>query len=140
MVVEGIDLWKEWKWKKEEIVVVCAKKCVKHLFGERKPIINLSKIDMSAIKPNSVPYRIIKDLCGVDLIDIKYDQILKYVRPIDAPERAFRVVDADFVTTKEGTGIVHLAPTFGEDDFNVAKQKQLPLMLVKDEEQEGRRF
>ena len=45
---------------------------------------------------------------------------------------AFRVVDADFVNTSDGTGIVHLAPTFGADDFNVAKQKSLPLMLVRD--------
>jgi isoleucyl-tRNA synthetase len=78
---------------------------------------------------------------GFDLIDLKYEQLLPYAQPISSPlggggqERAnaFKVIAGDFVTTEEGTGIVHIAPTFGADDMRVAKENGVPAMLVNDE-------
>ncbi len=69
------------------------------------------------------------------MVDIKYEQLLDYALPNDNPEDAFRVILGDFVTTEDGTGIVHTAPTFGADDALVAKQAipEIPPLLVKDE-------
>ncbi|MCL4134566.1 UNVERIFIED_CONTAM: hypothetical protein GTU68_007057 [Idotea baltica] len=72
---------------------------------------------------------------GSDLIGVKYEQLLQYTLPYQNPENAFRVIAGDFVTTEDGTGIVHTAPTFGADDAVVAKQAkpEIPPMLVLDE-------
>ncbi|HEX9600070.1 MAG TPA: class I tRNA ligase family protein, partial [Mariniflexile sp.] len=82
-----------------------------------------------------IPYRIIGDCIGKDLVGIKYEQLLPYALPYNNPENAFRVISGDFVTTEDGTGIVHTAPTFGADDAKVAKEAvpEVPPMLVKDE-------
>ena len=56
------------------------------------------------------------------MIGIRYEQLLDYVLPCSHPENAFRVISGDFVTTEDGTGVVHTAPTFGADDALVAKQ------------------
>jgi isoleucyl-tRNA synthetase len=56
------------------------------------------------------------------LVGIKYEQLLDYAKPYQNPENAFRVISGDFVTTEDGTGIVHTAPTFGADDAKVAKK------------------
>ncbi|MGM0636606.1 MAG: isoleucine--tRNA ligase [Bacteroidota bacterium] len=82
-----------------------------------------------------IPFWIACELKGKDLVESKYEQLLPYVQPYQHPENAFRVIAGDFVTTEDGTGIVHTAPTFGADDANVAKQAQpeVPGMLVKDE-------
>ncbi|MDO1502374.1 isoleucine--tRNA ligase [Winogradskyella maritima] len=83
----------------------------------------------------TIPYRIIAECKGNDLVDIRYEQLLNYALPNDNPENAFRVISGDFVTTEDGTGIVHTAPTFGADDALVAKQAspEVPPLLVKDE-------
>ena len=72
---------------------------------------------------------------GIDLVNIKYEQLLPYAKPYLNPENAFRVITGDFVTTEDGTGIVHTAPTFGADDAAAAKQAEpeVPPMLVLDE-------
>jgi isoleucyl-tRNA synthetase len=62
-----------------------------------------------------------------------YEQLLPYALPMESPEKAFRVIAGDFVTTEDGTGIVHIAPTFGADDMRVAKEAGVPPMLVPDE-------
>ncbi|MCF1420675.1 isoleucine--tRNA ligase [Mangrovimonas futianensis] len=82
-----------------------------------------------------IPFRILKEFKGSDLVGIKYEQLLAYALPFENPENAFRVISGDFVTTEDGTGIVHTAPTFGADDALVAKQAtpEVPPMLVKDE-------
>jgi len=82
-----------------------------------------------------IPYFIVKEFKGNDLVGIKYEQLLPYALPNDNPQDAFRVIAGDFVTTEDGTGIVHTAPTFGADDALVAKQAspEIPPMLVKDE-------
>ncbi len=81
-----------------------------------------------------IPYQIIKEFKGIDLVGIRYEQLMPLVLPNDNPENAFRVIAGDFVTTEDGTGIVHTAPTFGADDAKVAKEAtpEVPPMLVKD--------
>ena len=82
-----------------------------------------------------IPFFVAKEFKGKDLVEVKYEQLMPYALPNDNPENAFRVIAGDFVTTEDGTGIVHTAPTFGADDAMVAKQAkpEVPPMLVKDE-------
>nr|WP_299417410.1 isoleucine--tRNA ligase [uncultured Emticicia sp.] len=77
-----------------------------------------------------IPWTIIADCKGSDLEGIVYEQLLPYVQP-ETP--AFRVIIGDFVTTEDGTGVVHTSPTFGADDFRVAQQHGIPSIMVKDE-------
>ncbi|AWX44269.1 Isoleucine--tRNA ligase [Flagellimonas maritima] len=86
-------------------------------------------------KDKKIPYQIIAEAKGIDLVGIEYEQLIDYVQPYQNPENAFRVIAGDFVTTEDGTGIVHTAPTFGADDALVAKQAkpEIPPMLVLDE-------
>ncbi|MEX0968509.1 MAG: isoleucine--tRNA ligase [Bacteroidia bacterium] len=76
-----------------------------------------------------IPYRVTGEMKGSDLEGMHYEQLLPYVQP---EGDAFRVVTGDFVSTEEGTGIVHIAPTFGADDYLVAKQKDIPAITVTD--------
>jgi isoleucyl-tRNA synthetase len=82
-----------------------------------------------------IPYQILAEFKGSDLVGIKYEQLLDYAKPYQNPENAFRVISGDFVTTEDGTGIVHTAPTFGADDAKVAKEAtpEVPPMLVLNE-------
>ncbi|TCI94187.1 isoleucine--tRNA ligase [Tenacibaculum sp. M341] len=82
-----------------------------------------------------IPFYVVKEFIGKDLVGIKYEQLLPFVLPYENAEHAFRVISGDFVTTEDGTGIVHTAPTFGADDALVAKQAspEIPPLLVLDE-------
>ncbi|WP_269686089.1 isoleucine--tRNA ligase [Flavobacterium lacustre] len=82
-----------------------------------------------------IPYQILAECKGADLVGIRYEQLLPFALPYQNPENAFRVISGDFVTTEDGTGIVHTAPTFGADDAKVAKEAtpEVPPMLVLDE-------
>lgn len=70
---------------------------------------------------------------GSKLVGIRYEQLMPYIQPLYDVEKAFQVVAGDFVTTEDGTGVVHTSPTFGADDFRVAKQNGIPALTVKDE-------
>jgi isoleucyl-tRNA synthetase len=82
-----------------------------------------------------IPFQIIAECKGSDLVGIRYEQLISLALPYQNPENAFRVISGDFVTTEDGTGIVHTAPTFGADDAKVAKEAtpEVPPMLVLDE-------
>ncbi|WP_299533130.1 isoleucine--tRNA ligase [Ulvibacterium sp.] len=82
-----------------------------------------------------IPYRVLAEAKGKNLVDIGYEQLLDYALPYQNPENAFRVIIGDFVTTEDGTGIVHTAPTFGADDMQVAQKAEPPVppMLVLDQ-------
>ncbi|MDR6968690.1 isoleucyl-tRNA synthetase [Flavobacterium arsenatis] len=82
-----------------------------------------------------IPYLVFDTCKGSSLLEIRYEQLLPYALPYQNPENAFRVISGDFVTTEDGTGIVHTAPTFGADDAKVAKEAtpEVPPMLVLDE-------
>lgn len=82
-----------------------------------------------------IPYRIVGHYKGSDLIGMEYDQLMPYVNP---GKGAFRVIGGDYVSTEDGTGIVHIAPTFGADDAFVAKQAGVPALQVKDKKGEMR--
>ena len=91
--------------------------------------------NLPAGKAGKIPYQIIAECNGSDLVGIRYEQLLPFTLPYQNPENAFRVISGDFVTTEDGTGIVHTAPTFGADDAKVAKEAipEVPPMLVLDE-------
>lgn len=78
-----------------------------------------------------IPFKIVQEVKGADLVGIQYEQLMPYVQP-EIP--AFQVIPGDFVSTEDGTGIVHIAPTFGADDKRVADQAGIPAILVKDEQ------
>ena len=80
-----------------------------------------------------VEFEVIGRCKGSDLVGVKYHQLFDYCLPMDSPEDAFRVIAADFVTIEDGTGIVHIAPTFGQDDAMVAKEAGIPPMLIADD-------
>lgn len=80
-----------------------------------------------------IPFRILATLKGSELTGLGYEQLLPYTLPMESPEKAFRVIPGAFVTTEDGTGVVHIAPTFGADDAQVARENDIPAMLVADE-------
>lgn len=81
----------------------------------------------------TIPYQILVEFTGEDLAGTTYEQLIPWFLPAENPDQAFRVIIGDFVTTEDGTGIVHIAPTFGADDNRVAQENGIPPMLVKDE-------
>src|SRR5690606_17942506 len=85
------------------------------------------------ITNKKIPFQIVTDAKGKDLVGIKYEQLIPVALPYQNPENAFRVISGDFVTTEDGTGIVHTAPTFGADDAKVAKEAtpEVPPMLLQ---------
>lgn len=80
-----------------------------------------------------IPWELAEEFVGEELVGLRYEQLLPYITSEDLQENAFRVIPGDFVTTEDGTGIVHAAPTYGADDFRVAKEHGVPGILVKDE-------
>lgn len=120
----------------EPINVVLAKNLVGKQFGG-KYFVAESEEDFTNYKAEhkKIPYQILTEAKGADLVGIKYEQLLPFTLPYQTPENAFRVISGDFVTTEDGTGIVHTAPTFGADDAKVAKEAtpEVPPMLVLDE-------
>ncbi|NTE03422.1 isoleucine--tRNA ligase [Agrobacterium tumefaciens] len=120
----------------EPIQVVLAKALVGKQFAG-KYFLSESSEDFNNFKADDkkIPYTILGEFVGADLVGIKYEQLLPYALPYQNAENAFRVISGDFVTTEDGTGIVHTAPTFGADDARVAKlaTPEIPPMLVLDE-------
>ncbi|HEY9222131.1 MAG TPA: isoleucine--tRNA ligase [Lutibacter sp.] len=96
-----------------------------------------NEIDLLNYNQNDkkIPFLILKEFKGADILESRYEQLMPYALPYKNPENAFRVIAGDFVTTEDGTGIVHTAPTFGADDAMVAKQAnpEVPPMLVLDD-------
>ena len=94
---------------------------------------NLKTSEELIFDKQNLPYKILKTFKGKDLVGFDYDQLLPYVK---AEKPAFTVVSGDFVTTDEGTGIVHISLTFGSDDFYVSKKNNLPGIFVKNDKNE----
>jgi isoleucyl-tRNA synthetase len=120
----------------EAVNVVLAKNLVGKQFGG-KYFVAESESDFANYKSDDkkIPYQILAESKGADLVGIRYEQLLPLALPYQNLENAFRVISGDFVTTEDGTGIVHTAPTFGADDAKVAKEAtpEVPPMLVLDE-------
>jgi len=120
----------------EPINVVLAKNLVGKQFGKGY-FEAIEEADFANFKEGDkkIPYITLAEAKGKDLVGIRYEQLLPYVLPYQNAENAFRVIAGDFVTTEDGTGIVHTAPTFGADDAKVAKEAkpEIPPMLVLDD-------
>ena len=120
----------------EPINVVLAKNLVNYNFSGKFSKVETEE-ELKAFKEGDkkIPFLVGETFVGKDLVGIQYEQLIDYVQPYQNPENAFRIISGDFVTTEDGTGIVHTAPTFGADDALVAKQAtpEIPPMLVLDE-------
>ncbi len=115
----------------QPITVVLAKDLMANYFPKKN-----AELDMNAYSGDgkNIPFRVLAEYRGDELAGIRYEQLIPWIKP---EGDAFRVITGDFVTTEDGTGIVHIAPTFGADDDRVAKQQGIaPLMVV---DQAGKR-
>ena len=118
--------------------VILAKKLVEKQFsGKFENVATEQELSSYEKVAKKIPYIILKEFKGAAVLESRYEQLMPFTLPYDHPENAFRVIPGDFVTTEDGTGIVHTAPTFGADDAMVAKQVQpeVPPMLLMDENQ-----
>ena len=95
---------------------------------------DINELDAYQQGDKKIPYFVGQTCVGKDLIGLRYEQLLDYCLPAENPKNAFKVIAGDFVTTEDGTGIVHTAPTFGADDAKVAKDAGVPPMLVRDDQ------
>jgi len=121
----------------EPINVVLARNLIeKQLGGKYFVTENIDDFVNYKTENKKIPYQILTQCKGKDLVEIRYQQLIPFALPYQNPENAFRVILGDFVTTDDGTGIVHAAPTFGADDARVAKitKPEVPPMLVLDED------
>ncbi|GFR84618.1 isoleucine--tRNA ligase [Elysia marginata] len=120
----------------EPVEVLLAEDLVSKQFSGKYKKAN-SEGDLAGFDKTSkkIPYIIKKKLLGEEFLESRYEQLLPFAQPYETPENAFRIIAGDFVTTEDGTGIVHTAPTFGADDYKVAKEANPPVppMLVMDE-------
>ncbi|WP_322970778.1 isoleucine--tRNA ligase [Faecalibacter sp. LW9] len=117
----------------EPIKVILAKPLVGKQFGKPYFLAETEEdFTIYAAGNKTIPYRILAEYKGADLVGARYEQLLPWALPFEDADQAFQVIPGDFVTTEDGTGIVHTAPTFGADDAKVAKDAGVPAMLVLD--------
>ena len=116
----------------EKITVVLAKALLYTHFNKKA-----EGLDLDSYKPGDklIPFKVVGEYKGPDLVGMEYEQLFPWVNP---GEGAFRVIPGDYVTTEDGTGIVHIAPTFGADDAQVAKAAGVPPLQVVDKKGERR--
>ena len=113
-------------YTKLPVVVILAKDLLGKYFKEEAAELDLDAYDGSS---KLIPYKIIKSVKGADLEGIHYEQLMPYVQPEEGD--AFRAILGDFVSTEDGTGIVHTASVFGSDDYRVCQANNVPSILVK---------
>ncbi len=111
-----------------EIFVILAKDRLEAHFNEKAVSVRIADYKEG---DQLIPFEVVDEMKGSDLLGTEYEQLLPYVAP-NGP--AFRVIPGDFVSTEDGTGIVHISPTFGADDYRVAQQAGIGAVLVKDED------
>ncbi|MBL0742236.1 isoleucine--tRNA ligase [Chryseolinea lacunae] len=123
-----IDTFNPYTFK--PVSVVLAKDLVGKYFPEKN-----KDLALDAYNPGdkAIPFNIVQEFAGAQLVGLTYAQLMPFVQPLYDADKAFRIVAGDFVTTEDGTGIVHSSPTFGADDFRVSKQNGIPPLTVKDE-------
>ena len=111
----------------QPVTVILAKDLLNRYFPEKNAPLHLSDYKKG---DKSIPFEIIGECSGLQLQGIAYEQLLPYVKPSG---KSMMVITGDFVTTEDGTGIVHTASVFGADDFRVCKQHGISSILVQDE-------
>lgn len=94
------------------------------------PVANGENFEEFNAGDKKIPNRTVSELSGKELLNLRYEQLLPFVQPNDGD--AFKIIGGDFVTTEDGTGIVHIAPSFGADDFRVAKQNGMGNLTLVD--------
>lgn len=114
------------------VSVVLAKDRLSAYFNPEHAELPMQPFDTTEKKP-AIPYRIIKAVKGSELSGVRYEQLLPYVTSPELEARAFRVIPGDFVTTEDGTGVVHTAPYFGADDMRVARDAGIPMIGIPNE-------
>jgi isoleucyl-tRNA synthetase len=107
------------------VTIIFAKDLLKAMFPESDSEEKLSEYKAG---DKRLPFKILEEFPGKKLYGIAYDQLIDWIKPDDG---AFKVVTGEFVTTEDGTGIVHIAPTFGADDYRASKEFGFPPMIVK---------
>ena len=128
----------------EKMTVVLAKALMGMHFNPKA-----AELALEDYKPGDklVPYKVVGEYKGADLVGMEYEQLLPWVKPVcvdeegnwqDASDKAFRVIPGDYVTTEDGTGIVHIAPTFGADDAFVARAAGIPSLYMINKKGETR--
>ena len=113
-------------YTKEAVTVIIATDLIKKYFKEEAKEIAIEDYDPSG---KLIPYKVIKTMSGTELEGIHYEQLTPYVQPEEGD--AFRAILGDFVSTEDGTGIVHTASVFGADDYRVCQQNNVPSILVR---------
>lgn len=119
----------------EPVNVVIAKALIDKQFGQKYfEVQNEEELSSFTSSDKKIPFKVMVSLTGQEMIGIRYEQLLPYTLPYENAENAFRVIGGNFVTTEDGTGVVHTAPTFGADDMKAAKEANPPVppMLVLD--------
>jgi isoleucyl-tRNA synthetase len=111
----------------EKITVLLATKLVGKYFSEKNAAL---KLDEYKAGDKTIPFEIVKEIKGAALVGQKYEQLMPYQQPEEG--KAFEIIAANFVTTEDGTGIVHLAPSFGSDDYIAAKQNGIGFLTLVD--------
>ena len=128
----------------EKMTVVLAKALLYTHFNKKA-----EDLALEDYKPGDklVPFKVVGEYKGPDLVGMEYEQLMPWVKPVtvdedgnwkDASDKAFRVIPGDYVTTEDGTGIVHIAPTFGADDANVARAAGIPSLFMINKKGETR--
>jgi isoleucyl-tRNA synthetase len=120
----------------DSINIILAKELVsKQLSGKYTAVDSLLDLNDYEHGSKHIPFRILDEFKGKELVGARYEQLLSYAQPYKDAELAFQVISGEFVTIEDGTGIVHCAPTFGSDDAQVAKAFNVPGMLVLDQQE-----
>jgi len=124
------------QYTKEKTTVVVASSLIEKVFAKNFFIVkHEDELDTFKESDSKIPYCVINSCKGIDIENLRYERVWdESPLPIDNPENAFRVIVGDFVTTEDGTGIVHTAPTFGADDYKAAKSAspEVPPLQVLD--------
>ena len=116
----------------EPITIIIGKPLLAKQFGKKFVEGDAQALATYTPESKTIPYQVLGECKGADLVGTTYEQLIPWCAPAENADQAFRVIAGDFVTTDDGTGIVHIAPTFGADDARVAKEYGVPPMLVKD--------
>ena len=119
------------QYTNQPVCIIFAKSLMNKVLGNKYVNRNDTEEDEFAGK---IPYIVCEEMKGEELLGIEYEQLIPFAQPLENVANAFKVIAGDFVTTEDGTGIVHISPTFGADDFRVAKQAGVPPLMILDED------
>ena len=113
----------------QPVSVILAKELINKFFTEKANQIALSDYQAG---DKLIPWKLLNSFTGKDLLEIRYEQLMPYVTNDKLNENGFRVISGDFVSTEDGTGVVHTASVFGADDFRISQQNNVPAVMVLD--------